>query len=141
MNGVSSPVASAVPHHVSSQVSGVDKNLTSFSLPREGLLLYSRTPTTWLDTGWESDVGWEGELIGWGLSTSIYGDVDTDTRAFFFSDADTPIVRSMADILAWSAINQSPGFAFAATGRGLAVYKTEPSGIAEEQVRKYFRLI
>jgi len=56
----------------------------------------------------------------------------------WYTDGATPNPLTMAEILAWSEINQSPGYAFAAEGRGLVVYSVPPTEAAERKVFKYF---
>lgn len=115
-------------------------------IPRKNLLAFIRSENAFLDLGWEGDPGWEGALTGYALPISIYGDCDAETQAFFYSVDEgtseiTRIVKSMTQILAWSEINLSPGYAFAAEGKGVVVYSVQPTGSDEAKIVKYFKLV
>jgi hypothetical protein len=85
-------------------------------LPRKGLLFYSRTPNAWIDTGWEGEIGWESQLMGWVLPTSLHAVLGD---GFWFTNSTTPIARTAAEILAEEGVNEDTFFA---GDRGVAVY-------------------
>ena len=89
------------------------------SIPRQSLLAYIRPPGTSEDLGWDEDDAWveSATWFNYALPVEVFAAVGVGP---WFTDEDTPITRTMAEILADPSTNQY--HILASARRGVAVY-------------------
>jgi len=128
---VSNPIHRPLGRRVASPLG----NGAGLTLPKQNLLFYARYPNS-ESAVWDEEATWEenADWLYYALPVSCYAAVGT---GFWFSDATTPIPRTMTEIRAGDEVNLSPGNAFASEKRGVAVYSPSPEEALERKIRKY----
>ena len=91
------------------------------TLPRTGLLFYSRLPNAYLPIDWDEEIGWESPMRGYQATP---GDDALFAAApqLYDGDADSPLILSDTEILALSGINT--------TVNGIEVTFSLPDGLS-----------